>query len=203
MNARLLFIGLWNFCDDCGRHALSARTIKAEVLPGDDISLEDVLGMLQELSNNNLITTYSVDGKEYLQINGWRHQRIDKPQAPKHPGPSDDHSKNDLGTFPPDRIGGDRKGKEEPPSEGASAPAEASPDKELFDLGKRVLGANAGGLITRLKNHCGMEAAKKHLGDAAGKSDPREWVGAIIRDPDAKEDAEHEAWRQDYFRGVM
>lgn len=40
--ARLLFIGLWNFCDDGGNHPLSPRTIKALVFPGDDITTEAV-----------------------------------------------------------------------------------------------------------------------------------------------------------------
>ncbi len=35
--ARLLFIGLWNFCDDAGRMALSPKRIKAQILPSDDV----------------------------------------------------------------------------------------------------------------------------------------------------------------------
>ena len=36
--ARLLFIGVWNFCDDAGNHPMSAKTLKALVFPGDDIT---------------------------------------------------------------------------------------------------------------------------------------------------------------------
>ena len=91
-NARLLFIGLWNFADDAGRHPLSPKQIKALVFPSDNFSSETVQRMLDELSANDLITAYSVDGKEYFQINGWHHQRIDRPQSPKYPAPVAEHS---------------------------------------------------------------------------------------------------------------
>lgn len=77
--ARLLFIGLWNFCDDGGNHTASARTIKAEIFPGDDISSPDVQLLLDELSSNGLIVLYESDNKEYFHVTGWHHQKIDKP----------------------------------------------------------------------------------------------------------------------------
>lgn len=76
--ARLLFIGIWNFCDDGGNHPLSPRTIKALVFPGDDITVESVDGLLGELKSSSLIALYSADGKTYLHVRGWRHQKIDK-----------------------------------------------------------------------------------------------------------------------------
>lgn len=91
-NARLLFIGLWNFCDDAGRHPMTPRQIKALVFPSDDFSVDFVQGMLDELSSNGLIMPYSVGGKEYFEVTGWRHQKIDRPQAPKYPSPLADHS---------------------------------------------------------------------------------------------------------------
>ena len=116
-NARLLFIGLWNFCDDQGRHALRAKQIKAEVFPADDFTADDILGMIDELAANDLITLYEHESQQFFQVNGWHHQRIDKPQAPKFPDPFDDHSKIIRGTLPPDRKGKDRKGER-----GANAP---------------------------------------------------------------------------------
>lgn len=111
-NARLLFIGIWNFCDDAGRHPFSAKQCKAEVFPADGFSESDVLGMLNELSKNGLITRYVSGGKEYFFVNGWKHQRIDKPQEPKYPDPEAEHSEIIPGILPPDRIGKDRKGKD-------------------------------------------------------------------------------------------
>lgn len=82
--ARLMFIGLWNFCDDGGNHPASAKTIKALVFPGDDITADEVQVLLLELSVNGLLVIYEVSGKQYLHVNGWQHQKIDKPTV-KYP----------------------------------------------------------------------------------------------------------------------
>lgn len=94
--ARLLFIGLWNFCDDGGIHPLAPRTIKALVFPGDDITTEEVSGLLGELEGAGLIQSYCVDGKNYLHIGGWKHQKIEKKnfKYPKPPAEVDDESKS-------------------------------------------------------------------------------------------------------------
>lgn len=97
-NARLLFIGLWNFCDDAGRHPAAPKQIKALVFPADPFTTADIAGMLDELSTNGLIHLYTVDGKEYFEVDGWHHQKIDRPQKPKFPAPSElvrERSSND------------------------------------------------------------------------------------------------------------
>ena len=113
--ARLLFLGLWNFCDDAGRHPNSAKQCKAEIFPSDDFTSHNILEMLLELSENGLIEFYTVDNEEYFYITGWHHQRIDKPQPAKYPPPptkTEMHSANDPRTIPPDRKGKDRIVKE-------------------------------------------------------------------------------------------
>lgn len=113
--ARLLFIGLWNFCDDAGNHVDSDRTIKAQIFPGDDISSTDVRRMIDELSSNGLITLYASNGKGFLHITGWKHQKIERPSF-KHPAFPGDVSSNDRRTFddnsPPEGKGREGKGKE-------------------------------------------------------------------------------------------
>lgn len=84
--ARLLFIGMWNFCDDAGRHPASAKTLKAEVFPADDIKSDAVEAMIDELVTNGLVERYEVAGRQYLQVTGWHHQKIEKPNI-KHPAP--------------------------------------------------------------------------------------------------------------------
>lgn len=109
-NSRLLFIGIWNFCDDAGRCVDSAKTLKAQIFPGDiDVSSENVRGMIDELSANGLLVKYEVDGQAFLQVTGWKHQRIDKPQPPKCPPPN---SSNVPRVFPPDPIVSNPKGKD-------------------------------------------------------------------------------------------
>ncbi len=84
--ARLLFIGLWNFCDDGGNHPLAPRTIKALVFPGDDITTDQVSNLLGELEAAELTLSYWVAGKNYLHVRGWKHQKIEKKNF-KYPAP--------------------------------------------------------------------------------------------------------------------
>lgn len=55
--------------------------------------------------------------------------------------------------------------------------------KIVFDFGKSVLGNGSGGQVTRLKQHLGgdLERTYRTLQLAAGKSNPSEYVGAIVR----------------------
>jgi hypothetical protein len=82
--ARLLLIGLCNFCDDAGRMPFSLKRIKLQIFGGDDITSETVQEMLDELSSDALgqplIDIYEVDGRRYLQIADWgRDQRVNRP----------------------------------------------------------------------------------------------------------------------------
>ncbi|MBH1873541.1 hypothetical protein I5W30_04740 [Stenotrophomonas maltophilia] len=113
--ARLLFIGLWNFCDDGGNHVASAKTVKAEIFPGDDISSTDVQGMLDELSSNSLIAFYTNGDKQYLHVTGWKkHQKIDRPTY-KHPSFSNDDRRGLDESSPPGVEGSGEEGKGEKP----------------------------------------------------------------------------------------
>lgn len=86
--ARLLFIGMWNFCDDDGNHPASAKRLKAQIFPSDDIASTDVQVLLDELSSNSLIVLYTALGNDYWHVTGWVHQKIDKPTY-KYPRFSD------------------------------------------------------------------------------------------------------------------
>lgn len=137
--ARLLFIGLWNFCDDAGAHPASLKAIKMRIFPADDISTEEMRELVFQLEAVGLLARYVVEDIEYFQVTGWHHQRIDKPQEPKFPRPVNgflttinkgadstidqrtlfDQSLSDRDQFPDrsllDRIGRDRIGREETP----------------------------------------------------------------------------------------
>lgn len=91
--SRLLFIGLWNFCDDNGVHQASYIRIKAEVFPADNFDIKEIKSCINELINNGLIREYMVDDKAYWIVTGWKkHQRIDKPTC-RHPLPQSDLKK--------------------------------------------------------------------------------------------------------------
>jgi uncharacterized phage protein (TIGR02220 family) len=86
LDTRLLFIGMWNFCDDAGIHPASEKRLKAEVFPGDDMSSPDVRRMVDELIRAQLIEEYEVGGARFWIVTGWHHQKIDQPTF-KHPTP--------------------------------------------------------------------------------------------------------------------
>jgi hypothetical protein len=79
-DARLLFIGLWNFCDDAGIHPASYKTLKAKVFPSDDLSEDYIKSLVDSLIQNNLIESYRVDNKSYWRVIAWKkHQRVNRP----------------------------------------------------------------------------------------------------------------------------
>lgn len=112
-DARLLFIGLWNFADDAGRLTYNAKQIKALVFPGDEDPIAAVETWLAELVSVGLIVPYMVGDRRYLEITGWKHQKIDKPQPSKHPPrPVADHSANVRGTVSTERKGEEGNGRD-------------------------------------------------------------------------------------------
>lgn len=186
LNARLMFIGLWNFCDDAGRHPLSPKQVKALIFPADDISSDDVSRMFAELEANDLIRIYVVDGKEYFQVTGWKHQKIDKPQSPKYPSPISECSPNGIDGKDEGEEG---KGKDnsEPIGSGAEAPIDF--EKLAFERGKAVLGSSAGGVIAKIKRDKVKTWAEalEIIEQAAKKQSPMEWVQGLLRRKEPEE----------------
>lgn len=129
-NARLLFIGMWNFADDAGRLTCSPRTLKAQIYPSDDLTSDDVLGMLLELAHHGLLGFYEIDNKALIQITGWKHQRIDKPQPAKFPPPSGALSKTVPGMILDGSYGIVSEGRGAEPSSDLTAGCDKIPDED-------------------------------------------------------------------------
>ena len=55
-------------------------------------------------------------------------------------------------------------------------------DAFLFARGKEILGPKSGGLIAKLKKNRGLGKAAEIIEAAADRENPREFVGACIRD---------------------
>lgn len=131
-NARLTFVGLWNFCDDQGVHPAKPKTLKAELYPMDDVSSADVAGWVNELITVGLIAEFESDGERYWHVTGWeKHQKIDRPSF-KYPSPTSQDSTTPRRTdststrrAPP--PGRDRKGRDRKGVDGDSANPSAEP----------------------------------------------------------------------------
>ena len=113
--ARLLFVGMWNFCDDGGNHPASAKTIKMQIFPGDDIAASQIESYISELLSSGLLSEYTAEGRKYWHVTGWKHQKIDKPSY-KHPRPFVECSANDGRGLddghPPEGKGREGKGRD-------------------------------------------------------------------------------------------
>ena len=93
---RLLFVGLWSYVDDNGVGQDRVSTICADLF-ADDLSrdpretLARVSEGLRRLSEAGRIVRYTVEKRDYLAIDNWsKHQRIDKPNKARYPGPTCD-----------------------------------------------------------------------------------------------------------------
>ncbi len=77
--ARLLFVTMWCFCDDAGRHPASAKRLKMECFPADSFTDEQMQGFIDELIAAGLLVAFHHNSKAFWQVTGWHHQKIDKP----------------------------------------------------------------------------------------------------------------------------
>ncbi|WP_324030596.1 hypothetical protein [Pantoea sp. JZ2] len=85
--ARLMFIGMFNFADDKGNLVRSPKRIKMQIFPADMIDCEP---LIKELSVAGLVSEYSVNGVEYIHIDGFsKHQKINRPSATTIPTPGE------------------------------------------------------------------------------------------------------------------
>lgn len=89
--ARLLFIGLWNFSEDHGVIRGKASYIRSELFPYDeDVTTADVERWLGLLEAGGFVVRFIRDGSTYLWIRKFsEHQRIEKPSKPTLPSPSE------------------------------------------------------------------------------------------------------------------
>jgi hypothetical protein len=98
LSTRLMFIGLLNFADDNGNMTYSAKRIKMQIFPADNI---DTQPMIDELLTHGMLIEYSVNGEKFLNIKGFKkHQLINRPSKTSIPEPNfSEHSLNTHGVL--------------------------------------------------------------------------------------------------------
>lgn len=75
--ARLLFMGIWNECDDKGTFPWSPLQMKMRVLPADNV---DAAALMAELEGSDCIRQYEIDGKKFGAVRNFaKFQRPKKP----------------------------------------------------------------------------------------------------------------------------
>lgn len=107
-DARLFYIGLWNFLDDNGVMEYDLISIKSKVFPNDKIKVEK---LMKELLDIKKIKIYEVLGKTYFQVKSLKsHQIIDRPRKSHLPLPDPCQLKSTE--ISPIRKEGSKEGKE-------------------------------------------------------------------------------------------
>jgi len=87
--ARLLFIGLISNADDEGRIKAGDSYLKAIVFPSDNIEDDDIMVWRHEITEQELVHLYSVNGKEYVWLPTFlKYQYINRKVASKLPAPN-------------------------------------------------------------------------------------------------------------------
>jgi len=110
--ARLLFVGLWNFVDDEGLIEFKPKRIKMQVFPSDDV---DVQTHLDSLISTGRLTVLDSDQGPLLWVTNWsRHQMVNRPTPTKFTGLPAPFSVSAHGVLSESSVlkGKERKGKE-------------------------------------------------------------------------------------------
>lgn len=80
-DARLLFIGMWNFSDDFGVIRGNPRLLKAQIFAyDDDLRVGTISTLIDALVNARMLIPFTVRGESYLYIRTFNdHQIVEKP----------------------------------------------------------------------------------------------------------------------------
>lgn len=108
--ARLLFMGIWNECDDYGSFEWSPLKLKMRLLPADNV---DANGLLEELIEAGSLLRYDMGGKAYGAVRNFcQYQR---PKKPTHVHPQTEAVEAWVNTHARStRDGSEEEGKELP-----------------------------------------------------------------------------------------
>lgn len=81
--ARLLYIGTWNYADDIGVLRGSCTFLRTHIFPYDDITVADVRQWVSLLIRAGFLASVSYEDEDYLVILRFnKHQNINRPSAP-------------------------------------------------------------------------------------------------------------------------
>lgn len=79
-DARLLYIGMWNFCDDLGVIRADMVWLKSKIFPFDQMQIQQFEKICQEILRNGFISLFSYRDEEFYYLPKFSlHQKINKP----------------------------------------------------------------------------------------------------------------------------
>lgn len=99
--ARLLFMGIWNECDDKGTFPWSPLTMKMRILPADNV---DACELMAEIEAAGAVCSYEIAGKKYGAVRNFT--KFQRPKKPNDIHPVTPEIRHFIG------IGGEKGGDE-------------------------------------------------------------------------------------------
>lgn len=79
-DARLIFIGMWNFADDNGVIVADATWLKSKILPYDQLPVGQFQKWIQDIINAKLLIPIKNRGEDFFHVRGFtKHQVINRP----------------------------------------------------------------------------------------------------------------------------
>lgn len=107
-DARLVYIGMWNFCDDLGVIRANSVWMKSKIFPFDQMQIQQFEKICQEILKNGFISLFSYKGEGFYYLPKFSlHQTINKPNYEEVNVPKEilfknldritDQSRNDTG----------------------------------------------------------------------------------------------------------
>jgi hypothetical protein len=94
MRTRLTFIALWSYVDDNGVGRDNEKLIAAELFALEDDPREAIEWVREDLAilaREGRVIRYTVADRHFLHVTNWSdHQKIDRPNKPRYPLPTDE-----------------------------------------------------------------------------------------------------------------
>lgn len=102
-DARLTYIGLWNFSDDYGVVKGHYNWLKNTLYPYEcGLKLDEFVDWMKELKELNRIIPFSVNGERYFYLPKFtEHQTINRPSLQKYPDPPEEILQHSCHTHVP------------------------------------------------------------------------------------------------------
>jgi hypothetical protein len=141
-DARLFFVGMFNWADDEGILEDKPLQLKMRIFPSDsDLGETEINALLGQLADKKLIQRYVVKSQRLICISKFnRHQKIDHPSQSRFPGPQSEENPNDrekIRAFAKKSPGREGKGRDqgrEGKGKGKGVVREEAPYQELLNL---------------------------------------------------------------------
>jgi len=88
LEARLIFIGMWNYSDDYGVVKGATMWLRNKILPYDSVQNGDFSHWLQELEQIKAIIPFEANGEHFYYIRNFlKYQKVNRPSDKRNPIP--------------------------------------------------------------------------------------------------------------------